>query len=239
VSTRRRVDYRTRERGLGPLEGLGTHMASTNTANASPTPGTPHLLQAHPRLHFVTLTQVEKTTFEAGLRTRLWNRLFTAVNAPTAGEYARLKGEHIAIYQHLLELLRAEAGHAGEPVTDEHIRKALERVEDDLGESWRHKLEHAINVSQSALKVMARAEEAPLPPGSDANQAAAWLLRWHGGWLLLNWSIDCVLAATDPGVVTAPEVVQALFRDLRAAADSVYVTACEVYDARLGDPDDE
>lgn len=199
----------------------------------------PHL-QGRPGLHFSLLTHTEKATFQAGLRTRLWRRLVEAVTTPTAGEYERAKAEHVPMYIHLLEVLRAESGHAVEPVTDDHVKKALAQVEDDLGESWRHKLEHSINVSQSALQIMARVNEAQSTEEEpEQSQAVLWFTQWVSGWMMLNWSIDCIFAATDPRVVATPEVVQAVFDDLRGAADGVYSTACDIYDARFGDPDDE
>jgi len=197
-------------------------------------------LGGNPRLHFSLLTQTEKASFEAGLHARLWKRLFEAVTTHTSHEYERTKAMHVHLYVHLLEVLRAESGHAGEPITDDHVKQALERVESDLGESWRHKLEHAINVSQSALQLMARVNEGT-SDGHEPEQAQAlvWFTEWVGGWVLLNWSIDCIFAATDPRVVAKPEVVHAVFCDLKGAADGVYSTACNIYDARFGDPDDE
>ena len=196
-------------------------------------------LEPSPRLHFALLTQTEQASFEAGLRTRLWNRLFDAVTRPTAREYARARAQHVQMYLHLVEVLREEAGHGAEPVTDEHLTRLLDQVESDLGDSWRHKLEHAINTSRSAQRIMARVYEGERPPDLDPDRALAWIARWAGAWLKLNWSVDCVTLSTDPDVTATPEVVAATFADLQASARDVYAVACDVHDAIVGDPDEE
>lgn len=207
--------------------------ASSPVTSALPSPGA-----ATSRLHFSLLTQTEKASFEAGLHTRLWSRVFEAVKSPTAGEYARARGQNILPYHHLSEILRLETGHMAEPITDDQVMHALAQVERDLGESWRHKLEHAINTSQAAQKIMARVNERR--DGKEVGESQIIVAtRWVGGWILLNWAIDCVFAATSGRVVAQPEVIEAMFNDLREAADSVYIAACEAHDARFGDPDDQ
>ncbi|MCB9684657.1 MAG: hypothetical protein H6735_06455 [Alphaproteobacteria bacterium] len=216
-------------------------MAATQE-NAVASPGYPHhALQARATgsgLQFALLTQAERASFEAGLHTRLWKRVFEAVKAPTAGEYRRLRNEGLLPYHHLLEVLRVEAEHAAEPVTDEDVLGALDQVERDLGESWRHKMEHAINVSQAALKIMARAEERSDGVPLEPDQGVLLLTGWVGSWIVLNWTTDCVVAATDRRVVAQSEVIEAVFQDLREAANAVYTIACEAHDARFGDPDE-
>lgn len=192
-----------------------------------------------PGLHFALLTQAERASFQAGLQTRLWKRLFDAVSAPTAGEYTRLRSTHIQAYHYLLEVIRLETEHATEPVTDEDVMAALAQVERDLGESWRHKLEHAINVSQAALRIMARVNERASGAAVEPGRASLLLTSWLGHWMMLNWATDCVVAIVNKGISVQPEVIEAIFRDLRKAADSVYATACEAHDARFGDPDEE
>jgi hypothetical protein len=85
---------------------------------------------------------------------------------------------------------------------------------------------------------MARVNERPDGKDLGESQVVVWMTRWVGGWVMLNWSIDCVFAATDGRVIAQPEVVEAVFKDLREAAESVYGAACDAHDARFGDPDD-
>jgi hypothetical protein len=188
-------------------------------------------------LQFAALIEVEKETFKAGLRSRILTRLFEAAKAPTAHEYRRVRDQHLGVYCSLTVVLRAEGGVA--PVTDAVVMRALDRVERDLGESWRHRMEHAINVSQSALKLAARMDErsdgAVIPP----HGAMVFDLRWFAGWNRLNWAVDSVFVATEQRVMVQPEVVEAVFEDLCEAADDVYVVASEVFDARFGNPDED
>lgn len=199
-------------------------------------------LRVSAQLNFAALTQAEKATFEAGLRTRVMNRLRDAITRPTAEEYQRACFSNLGAYTALIEILRIEIAHGSDPVTDEDVMQALAHVERDLGEPWRHKLEHAINISQSARQILARVGEGT--SGPDHHQMTpvevlGWMTQWSMGWTLLNWSTDCVFMITHQGVAVASEVVEVLFRDIGSAADNVYALACELYDKRFGDPDEE
>ena len=214
-------------------------MAGTRTSTSPAlTDPYPHL-RASPRLHFSLLTHAEKASFEAGLRTRIWNRVLDAVTKPTQQGYQAARAEHAQQYFHLVEVRRAETSHASEPVTDEHLTQMLEQVEDDLGDSWRHKLEHAINMSHASLRIMARVNESGVESHATSDQAMVWVGRWVSRWMVLNWSIDCIIASTGSSVVAVPEVVQAIFDDLKRAAEDIYSIACDVHDDLLGDPDEE
>jgi len=188
-------------------------------------------------LNWSLLTTNEKESFEAGLRTRIFGRLHAAVTAQTAAQYAAAKRNHLRAYLHLTEVFRIEEGFAGEPVTEENVLAVLDDVDRDLGESWRHQLEHAINVSEVARRIVARISDAD-GDGVDKNRDLALQVQWVSGWVALNWAIDCILVLTDPGVVVQPEVIRAVFDDLREAADGLYVTASQAHDEWLGDPDD-
>jgi hypothetical protein len=69
--------------------------------------------------------------------------------------------------------------------------------------------------------------------------ASHHLLRWIGGWVLLNWATDCIVFLACEGGVPAADVLEAVFCDLRSAGETIYVAASQVHDECLGDPDGE
>jgi hypothetical protein len=221
---------------------MTTHTGPAQDAPAEVVSAT--LPKAEPkRLHFSLFQEAEQTTFVAGLRSRIFARVTEALHAPTAAAYMQTRDANIQMYAFLTHILREETARAAAPMTDEQIVDLLGMVEGGLGETRRHQLEQAINTSHVASRMAARLEErasGPIPP----EQLAAWALhvsQWMGGWMLLGWTVDCILLAVDPDrrVTVETEVVEKLFETLDEAATGLYVAMSALYDLRVGAPKDD
>lgn len=189
------------------------------------------------RLNFSLLTPTEKETFRAGLRTRIFCRIHDAVTAPTASLYNDKRAENIGAYATFVEAHRIETQFGGQPASEELVRALFADVERELGEAHRHQLEHALNIARTAQQIMARVA-AREPSSARAEPAAYLIFQWIGGWVLLNWATDCVVFLTHESGVPAVDVLEAVFSDLRSAAETIYIAASQFHDTCVGDPDE-